>query len=151
MSLFLGRSGFWGGRVCASVPRVTYVCTPLNRQPIKCFAAQDARKRGSQNSGHQSPLNHKIPIFTVNPVRKFRRRNTLTGTLDCELFYEFALSAAMTITLHVGPIRDTGSWYKPRPDTSGLPRISTFFLSRSVKNSCHVRVYGLGSERKSNT
>ena len=74
----------------------------------------------------------------MNPVRKFRKRNTLTGTFEYKLFYEFALGAAMTITLHVGPIRDTGSWYKPRPDTSGLTRISTFFLSRSVKNSCHV-------------
>jgi hypothetical protein len=138
MSLFLGRSGFWGGRVCASVPRVTYVCTPLNRQPIECFAAQDARKRGSHNSGHQSPLNHKISVFTMNPVRKFRRRNTLTGRLRRKLFYEFALGATMAITLHVGPIRDTGSWYKPRPDTSDLPRISALLLSRSVKNSCHV-------------
>ena len=74
----------------------------------------------------------------MNPVRKFRERNTLTGRLDCKLFYEFALGAAMTITLHVGPIRDTGSWYKPRPDTSGLPRIRALLLSQSVKNSCHV-------------
>ena len=130
MSLFLGRSGFWGTRVGAPVPRVTNMSTPLNRLSIKCFTTQDARKRGTQNPAKQSSLNNNIPIFTMNPVRKFRKRNTLTGTFEYKLFYEFALGAAMTITLHVGPIRDTGSWYKPRPDTSGLPRIRALFLSR---------------------
>ena len=69
----------------------------------------------------------------MNPVRKFRKRNTLTGTFEYKLFYEFALGAAMTITLHVGPIRDTGSWYKPRPDTSGLTRTRVLFLSQTAK------------------
>lgn len=138
MSLFLGRSGFRRTRVGTSVPCVTYVRAPLNRHSIECFATQDTRKRCAQNPTKQSSLNNKIPIFTMNPVRKFRRRNTLTGTLNYKLFYEFAFSAAMTITLHVGPIRDTGSWYKPRPDTSGLPRIRALLLSRTVKNSCHV-------------
>ena len=138
MSLFLCRSGFRRRRIGAPVPRITYVCSPLNRHSIKCFTTYDTRERGSQNPIKQSSLNNKIPVFTMNPMRKFRRRNTLTGRLNCKLFYEFAFSAAMAITFHVGPIRDTGSWCKPRPDTSGLPRIRAVFLSRSVKNSCHV-------------
>jgi hypothetical protein len=140
MSLFLGWFGFRRGRVITAVPRITYVRTPLNRHSIECFTTQNTRERGSQNPIKQSSLNYNIPIFTMNPVRKFRKRNTLTGTFKCKLFYEFALSAAMTITLHVGPIRDTGSWYKPRPDTSDLTRIRPLFLSQSVKKSCHVRV-----------
>jgi len=138
MSLFLGWSGFRGTWIGTPVPRVTYVRAPLNRHSIKCFATYDTWERGTQNSAHQSPLNYKIPVFTMNPVRKFRRRNTLTGRLRRKMFYEFALGTTMTITLHVGPIRDTGSWYKPRPDTSGLSRIRSVFLSRTVKNSCHV-------------
>ena len=106
--------------------------SPLNGHPVECFTTDDTWYGDTQRPTEKSPLNNKISIFSVNPVRKFRQRNSLTGTLERKYLEEFTLTTAVTIVNRGGPIRDTGSWYTPQPDTFSKFTFNLFNLRETL-------------------
>lgn len=130
MFLLVSRPGFWW-RIITLEPFVAYMSSPLNRHPVERFTADDTRNGSTQRPTKKSPLNNKVSVFSVNPVRKFRQRNSLTGALERKYLEEFTFRTAVTIIDRRGPIRDTGSWCKPQPDTFSKFTFNLFNLRTS--------------------